>query len=608
MARGIQGFVKHATSGLRQRASASSQAANRVRLQVELLESRFLLSHFVAGQVKLGSLVQVSSTSPFANNNNDNVPGQPGTNYLHSEVEPSIATDPNNPKHLVGVWQQDRWSNSGARGIVSGVSYDGGNTWTLNPVPGTSLVTNGTMERVTDPWVSFAADGSVYLAVSPFDITFDFNQGMFVYKSTNGGQTWSGPTTLIFETIPNAIDDKESVTGDPTNSQYAYYTWDRLFFDPNTFAFINGPTWFTRTTDGGQTWEPARIIFDGGTNTQTIGNQIVVLPNGTLVDFFTFLDFNTGAENVELIRSTDHGATWSGPTTVGAIERVNPFDPNNGQPLRTGEDLPAVAVNSHNGALYAVWVDARFNGFQYNATAFSQSTDGGLTWSAPIQVNKTPTNIPLGNQQTITPNVAVANNGTVGVTYFDFRNPDNIASGLPTDYWIVFGPGNQNLTNPSNWGGEQRMTDASFNIELAPFDNGYFLGDYMSLTAGGHDPNSFGALFTQAVSTADPTSEFFRYAKPTGNAGDSAIPANLLSASPTGLIGESNQGAESTMPVSAGLTLLSQDLQESNATLAYPVRGGDTGSALAHHLLMSNRESLVTDLDELFAMDTGAWV
>jgi hypothetical protein len=42
-----------------------------------------------------------------------------------------------------------------------------------------------------------------------------------------------------------------------------------------------GATWFSRTTDGGQTWEPARPIFDPGGNSQTIGNQIVVLPDGT---------------------------------------------------------------------------------------------------------------------------------------------------------------------------------------------------------------------------------------------------------------------------------------------------------------------------------------
>ena len=39
-----------------------------------------------------------------------------------------------------------------------------------------------------------------------------------------------------------------------------------------------------------------------------------------------------------------------------------------------------------------------------------------------IKVNKTPTNIPIGNQQAFTPSVDVAADGTVAVTYYDFRN------------------------------------------------------------------------------------------------------------------------------------------------------------------------------------------
>jgi hypothetical protein len=79
-----------------------------------------------APQYTPGPLVRVSGTSPFASSTADNVAGQTGTNFLHSEVEPRVAVDPTNPDHLVGVWQQDRWSNGGARGIVAGVSFDGG--------------------------------------------------------------------------------------------------------------------------------------------------------------------------------------------------------------------------------------------------------------------------------------------------------------------------------------------------------------------------------------------------------------------------------------------------------------------------------------------------
>lgn len=63
--------------------------------------------------------------------------------------------------------------------------------------------------------------------------------------------------------------------------------WDRLEIPQeqadaaafeNTIGF-RGPTFFTRTTDGGASWEEARMIFDPGQENQTIGNQIAVLPD-----------------------------------------------------------------------------------------------------------------------------------------------------------------------------------------------------------------------------------------------------------------------------------------------------------------------------------------
>src|SRR5215469_17497220 len=77
---------------------------------------------------------------------------------------------------------------------------------------------------------------------------------------------------------------------------------------------------------------------------------------------------------------------------------------------------PSFAVDGRNGNLYAVWEDGRFSNFQYNDIAFSMSVDGGSTWSAPIRVNQTPLTIPPLDRQAFFPNVAVAANGTIGVS------------------------------------------------------------------------------------------------------------------------------------------------------------------------------------------------
>src|SRR5262249_8401278 len=72
--------------------------------------------------------VQITAGSPFPADCNG--APQVGTNYRGAEVEPFVAYDPNDPMHLVGVWQQDRWSNGGSNGLGAGATFDGGATWT----------------------------------------------------------------------------------------------------------------------------------------------------------------------------------------------------------------------------------------------------------------------------------------------------------------------------------------------------------------------------------------------------------------------------------------------------------------------------------------------
>src|SRR5437667_225748 len=66
-----------------------------------------------------------------------------------------------------------------------------------------------------------------------------------------------------------------------------------------------------------------------------------------------------------------------------------------------------------------------------DGSALARSTDGGLTWSTPERINRDP------SVTAFEPSVAVRSDGTIGVTYFDFRsNTPDIAT-LPTDYWIA---------------------------------------------------------------------------------------------------------------------------------------------------------------------------
>jgi hypothetical protein len=202
--------------------------------------------------------------------------------------------------------------------------------------------------------------------------------------------------------------------------------------------------------------------------------------------------------------------TWSDPIIVAADQGLPVSDPDTGAPVRSGEPLPDITVDPNSGNLYIVWADGRFSGFTHDDIALAMSADGGRTWSAPVKVNQTPQNIPAGNQQAFTPSVAVAADGTVAVTYYDFRN-NTLELGLPTDYWMVHAHPDSGLTNPSSWGDELRLTDTSFDMENAPVADGYFVGDYEGLAAAG---NTFLAFFSQTQTQNDPATVFFRAASP----------------------------------------------------------------------------------------------
>jgi hypothetical protein len=118
-----------------------------------------------------------------------------------------------------------------------------------------------------------------------------------------------------------------------------------------------------------------------------------------------------------------------------------------------------------------------------------------------VKVNRTPTDIPIGNQQAFTARVAVAGNRTVAVNYSDFRYNDEAAD-LPTDRWLVSCRPTPmvDCTAGQGFATETRLTNESFDMRNAPYltslgPPGFFLGDYDGLAATG--PNGFVVLFAQ---------------------------------------------------------------------------------------------------------------
>lgn len=484
------------------------------------------VSLLAASTVGAASVVQVSpSPGPFAR---CTVGAGTGFNYVDSEVEPYVSVNPADSSNIVGVYQQDRWSNGGAHGLASAFSTDGGSTWQMVPLPFSRCEPTTPpalqYERASDPWVSFGPGtpsdpnngATAYVVGLPFNVTNN-NSAVAATVSYDGGRSWVNAQAIQATASFRLSPDKESVTADPLRPGTAYAVWDVIVGPPaasdqaeiRTHSFT-GPTFFSKTTDFGKTWSTPVEINDVSNPTpqhnQSIGNVIVVdRQTGQLFLFFDQI-FGTGSnavgqhgDNVGVQTSNDAGNTWGPVRLASQIDSIGVTDPNNPDPrtgkppapIRAGDFLPEPAIDPQTGQLYVVFQDSRFSAGAIDEVAIITSTDHGLTWSAPQRLN-TPTGHPA-----FTPMAAVTDSGTPGVagtvavTYFQLA-PTSVGS-EPTTYFIK-----QFTAGQLAAGNIQALAATAivgpFNMMAAPFARGYFVGDYESLATAG---SSFLPFFVQ---------------------------------------------------------------------------------------------------------------
>src|SRR5262249_19919252 len=110
--------------------------------------------------------IRVSRPPPFASGC-DGVTAESGTLYTNTAVEPYLVASPFNPLNLIAAWQQDRWSDGGAQGLLLAASVDGGSSWTLTSAPfsrctGGNAGNFGDYARATDPWLTVSPHGFAY--------------------------------------------------------------------------------------------------------------------------------------------------------------------------------------------------------------------------------------------------------------------------------------------------------------------------------------------------------------------------------------------------------------------------------------------------------------
>ncbi len=444
---------------------------------------------------------RLTGQTPFADNC-----GDPGTAIADSEVESSLAVDPRDADHLVVAWQQDRYtSGGGARSNISARSLDGGATWTKSFVPGISTCTapGHVYTRATDPRVAIGPDGTSYLLSLAFNSELpsngiDWPGAQYVSTSTGGAHVWNAPVAVEKEQL---YEEQPQIAVDPVTPGRAYMIWERL-----VWPGVDGHTRFARTDDGGKTWtEPITVAPDIiGQDEAPFGGLIAApRPDGS-VSLVLIVASQSGFRRTQLfagpyayysLRSDDLGATWSLPTLIVASAGAVPSgDAETLTKFRGGEGFPHSAL-SPDGTIYVAWGAATVDAGNVLGTDIhvARSTDLGATWKDEV-VKHVP-------NQAFDVAVAVAGDGTVGLTWYDARNDVFNEGGLTTELWFA-----SSATGTAPWA-ELRVA-GPFDLRQGPKTVGWMLGDYHGMVGF---PNGFGVSYSAPppMAVTGPSDLFF---------------------------------------------------------------------------------------------------
>lgn len=364
-----------------------------------------------------------------------------------------------------------------------GFSNDGGKTFTHSDIP--ELPNSFNLGQGV---VARGLNGEFYYAT--LSLIEGVKSIVSVAKSTDNGATFSLPVDAS-TTVSNNDDfqDKPWITVDTNaNSPFkgnVYVSWTDFSFTANSLFIYTAVS-----TDGGQTFSRPLIVSNDIVNNQTEGEVGIqgsipaVAPNGDLYVAYYRLDANVNnlpdANTIVIVKSTDGGRTFSDPKTIanGFLAMMPLTGGSIG--VRTNS-YPSMAIDQ-KGTVHIVYgampvnAQSSIGGTDRSDVFYIRSIDGGNNFSTPIKLNDDVTT----TSQSI-PSIAVANNGTIGVRWWDRRN-DPIFDSL-TDVFMTLSTdgGNSFSTN-------FQITDHNwvFSPEQAFITLGYH-GDYDAMTAFGND-------------------------------------------------------------------------------------------------------------------------
>jgi hypothetical protein len=360
--------------------------------------------------------------------------GPQSLNSNHSEswlaVKPGTEDIIGNSKFFVGKWSTFYDFHLGTYTI------QGGQTVATNQVQGYECTTVGTQAMPpswtnnTDPNVDFDTKGRAYQTTLPFnafwegglhpngeiDVSYSDDMGRHWLKA-NGGRaidSTNNQTSLSF----GHVEDKQwiAVNHIPgnVNQDHVYAMW-------TTFngANGNGKIMVSVSRDRGATFSKAVQLSTPSATTP--GNTYVYPSIGSegavYVAFIGGFDLNKNkVGHVFVTKSVDDGRTW-GPFVMAASPIENPNGKFANTNFRDGIIENFAASPTYPGHAYLTyenWDPAAGTSDVY----FTQSTDGGFTWSTPARVND---DANTASSDQFQPSVAAGPGGAVAIAFYDRR-------------------------------------------------------------------------------------------------------------------------------------------------------------------------------------------
>ncbi len=336
--------------------------------------------------------MRYNSTGVFTAQVNVNSSGQ---NILGDAAnEPNIAVNPLDPNKIVIGWRQ--FDNVFSNFRQAGWSYtsDAGQTWTF---PG---VINPGIFR-SDPVLDYDTAGNFYYNSLTSDGS---NYTCKVFKSINGGATWGTGADAHGG-------DKQWMTIDRTNgagSGNIYSSWTSSYSSCL-------PGFFTRSTDGGNSFENCiQVSGDPYWATMAVGNEGELYIGGA----------GPGGEGIVVAKSPNaqipgSSISWDFPVAVDMDGYISGWSSINPEGLLGQANIDVDRSNGPGrGNVYVLASVQRVSNFDPGDVMFAKSTDGGLTWSFPVQINDDPgtTNTQWFGTMSVAPN------GRIDVVWLDTRD------------------------------------------------------------------------------------------------------------------------------------------------------------------------------------------